>query len=118
MPASGDTEPFVATPPPADGSKVFEDPQQVILVLEKSQAARFKAAAGFLASKNGSVTYHQAIYMTVVEAAEQLGFVHPATVTKEGNIDHGNDRVSPGSETSPAGGEAARSCSTLGQQQW
>ena len=82
MPAPGDTEPSVAADPPvADGSNVFEDPQQVILLLKRGEATRFKAAAEFLADKIGSVTHHQAIYVTVVEAAAKLGFVYPAALT-------------------------------------
>jgi hypothetical protein len=83
QPDSSDLQQLVATDPPANDSEAFEDPKQIYLLLKKSQAARLKAAAGFLAAKLGSSTWHEAIYLTVSEAAARMGFVYAATATEE-----------------------------------
>jgi hypothetical protein len=83
QPAPSDPQqPVVTGPPSSNGSEAFEDVQQVILALKKTQAARFKAAAEFLVGKNGSETAHEAIYVTVIEAAARLGFVYLAAAAE------------------------------------
>jgi len=55
-PVSTDAQqPVVTDPPSANGSEAFDDVQQVVLALKKSQAVRFKAAAEFLVGKNALV---------------------------------------------------------------
>lgn len=117
QPASSDPHPPVATDPPsANGSETFEDVQQVILLLKKSQAAHFKAAAEFLVAKIGFGTSHEAIYVTFTEAAARLGFVYPTSVAEKGETTNVSKGVNPGTETSAAGSKAARKESTLDQQ--
>jgi len=102
-PAASDAQqPDATDSPSANGSEAFEDVQQVVLVLKKSQAARFKAAAEFLVGKNGSETLHEAIYVTVIEAAARFGFVYTAAIAKEGETSV-SKAVNLGSKTSAAG---------------
>ena len=95
--------PGSSDPPSASGSKAFEDLQQLVVLLRKSQAARFKASAEFLVG-NGSENHHEAIYVAVVEAAATLGFVYPANA--EGEADYGIEETDSRTET-PAGGDKA-----------
>jgi hypothetical protein len=60
---------------PGNGSDLFEDLQQVVLVLKRSQAAHLKAAADFLVGKNGSATRHEAVYLAVAAEAARFRFV-------------------------------------------
>jgi hypothetical protein len=84
-PSSDPQQPVTTDPPSANGFDAFDDVQQVVLALKKSQAARFKAAAEFLVGKNGSETLHEAVYVTVIEAAANLGFVYSVTVAEGRN---------------------------------
>ena len=106
--ASTVLQPPVATHPPStNGSTTFEDVQQVLLVLKKNQVARFKAAAEFLVDRIPCETSHEAVYVTVMEAAARLGFVYPATVAEKGETSNVSKGVSPGNETPAAGSKAA-----------
>jgi hypothetical protein len=80
--------PIAPVPSSANGTGAFEDLQQLVVVLKKSQAARFKASAEFLVGKNGSQNQHEAIYVAVVEAAATLGFVYQANVEGEARLCH------------------------------
>jgi hypothetical protein len=84
QPAPSDSQqPVAPDPPSANGAATFEDLQQVILLYKKSQATHLKAAVGFLVAKIGFETSHEAVFVTITEAAARLGFVYPA---KEGEI--------------------------------
>jgi len=100
-------QPIATDAPTVSGSTTFEDLQQVILLYRKSRAAHFKAAAEFLVGKNGSETIHEAIYVTVIEAAARAGFVYPKAVAKEGAITNVSEGTNPGNETPAEGSKAA-----------
>ena len=94
-PLSGAQTPVPAGAPPVNCSETFEDVQQVILLLKKSQAAHFRAAAEYLVAKNGYETLHQAIYVTLTEAAARVGFVYPTTVAEEGETTSVSEGANP-----------------------
>jgi hypothetical protein len=85
-----------ADEPPSRGCKPFEDVQQLVLVLKRSQAARLKAAAEFLIGRNGSETSHEAIYLTVVAVAASLGFEYPVGGTEQAERSDVSERIDPG----------------------
>jgi hypothetical protein len=75
---SSAAQPTVATDQlAASSSTTFEDLQQVIVLLKKSKAAHFKAAAEYAVAKLSFVTSHEAIYVTFTEAIATRGFVYP-----------------------------------------
>lgn len=113
--SGGDAEsqPSSAAQPPvatdqlaANGSTTFEDLQQVIVLLKKSKAAHFKAAAEYSVTKLGFVTSHEAIYVTFTEAIATRGFVYP-TLADEGDTTNVSKGVNPGTEAPAPGSKAA-----------
>lgn len=104
---SSTAQPPVATDQlAANGFTTFEDLQQVIVLLKKSKAAHFKAAAEYAVTKLGFVTSHEAIYVTFTEAIATRGFVYP-TLVEEGDTTNVSKGVNPGTEAPAPGSKAA-----------
>jgi len=107
QPTPSDPQQPVATDAPSgNGSSIFEDPRQIILLYKTSRAAHFIAAVGFLVAKMGFGTSHEAVFVIITEAAARLGFVYPAAVAEEGETTNASKGANPGAETPAAGSKA------------
>jgi hypothetical protein len=98
-------QPIATDTPSANGSTSFEDVQQIVLLYRKSQAAHFIRAVAFLVAKMGFGTSHEAVFVTITEAASKLGFAYTAAIAKEGR-NSVSKAINPGSKIVATGSKA------------